>query len=492
MGSVPDIPDPDPGVKTVRCTSVAQIREIFRGGMQEPLTLILADGEYDITYWNYGFRSTGNGQYFYIPHDNSSIIGESKDPTKVIIKDKGFNHGYSELIQVEGNNITLAYFTIKDCRGNAIKVQNSVNNLTVHNVHIEDCAERSIKVPKGDTLNPIISSNVKIQYCVFEQFTPIHRDRSRLWNMGGDYIAGMDVMGAVDWHVHHNIFNNIRGMTGGGRGALFFWNTGRRITAERNFIYKCDRAIAFGNPSTAGMDKIKAEFHVDSSIIKNNMIVQGAWYAVEICSSTALKLYNNTIYNDSAGDEAVHLYRNTSSIEMKNNIIYGNFRLRYGEMADTSHNLMITGPGQEPAVLFNDALNNDFHLKMDATAAINQGLVLSEVTTDWDGQPRDSLPDLGADEYSTANRVITKSKQPDLILRIFPNPFNHSTRISLNIPEGTAEISIYDISGKLLKKFDRIKPGPVRWNAGEQPQGIYFVKINVGKMSFSRKICLIK
>lgn len=47
-----------------------------------------------------------------------------------------------------------------------------------------------------------------------------------------------------------------------------------------------------------------------------------------------------------------------------------------------------------------NAVTGDLHLKAGATAAIDQAAPLANVGDDYDGQPRDLSPDLGADEFN--------------------------------------------------------------------------------------------
>ena len=82
----------------------------------------------------------------------------------------------------------------------------------------------------------------------------------------------------------------------------------------------------------------------------------------------------------------------------------------------------------------------------------------------------------------------------------YPNPFNPSTTIRYNIPEGGmhANLSIYDLRGRLIVElvnefkestFDGHK---VVWDASSMASGVYFIKLSAGSSIQTQKIMLIK
>jgi hypothetical protein len=82
----------------------------------------------------------------------------------------------------------------------------------------------------------------------------------------------------------------------------------------------------------------------------------------------------------------------------------------------------------------------------------------------------------------------------------YPNPFNPSTTISYQIPEGGANISlsIFDIRGRLVTElfngFQEYsnKPYEFTWNADKFSSGIYFIGLSSGAKIKTQKIILIK
>jgi hypothetical protein len=88
---------------------------------------------------------------------------------------------------------------------------------------------------------------------------------------------------------------------------------------------------------------------------------------------------------------------------------------------------------------------------------------------------------------------------PDVteLLGNYPNPFNNATIVSFNIAIGTdVNISVYNINGQLVETIcDEIKePGrySMRWDAGDFPSGMYFIKFATDEVTQVRKLTLLK
>ncbi|MFA4838838.1 MAG: lamin tail domain-containing protein [Candidatus Neomarinimicrobiota bacterium] len=79
----------------------------------------------------------------------------------------------------------------------------------------------------------------------------------------------------------------------------------------------------------------------------------------------------------------------------------------------------------------------------------------------------------------------------------YPNPFNPSTTISFLLPsEQNVRVAIYDMLGKeiALVADERLTVGRhvFRWNAEDQPCGIYFYRLTVGSVRKTGKMILLK
>jgi len=79
----------------------------------------------------------------------------------------------------------------------------------------------------------------------------------------------------------------------------------------------------------------------------------------------------------------------------------------------------------------------------------------------------------------------------------YPNPFNPTTTIIYEVAKSEKTIvSIYNILGKEIATLvSEIKqPGKyqVIWEAGDQPTGMYFVRMQAGNYTSVRKMMLLK
>jgi len=372
-GKAPTLPAPKG--KVTRVGTIDELRRALPAA-REGETILLADGVYD----------AGGRGFLRLGKDNVSLRGESGDPAKVVLKGKGFrvHDRGEELIKVEAKGITIADLTIRDVGSNGIKLQTGANHdLLVHNVHFIDIGERCIKGPKEEH-----SRNGVVRYCVFEQVTPITADIPNL-EFHGDYIAGMDMMRIDGWRIHDNVFKNIRGRNGRGRGGIFFWIGSRNCIVERNTFIGCDRSISFGNPT--------GQQDMTNGIIRNNFIYAGKRQAIELCHVDRVKVYNNSIYHmDDVREETISLL-DARDVNIRNNIVFSKTKGVSGEGYTAENNLWFTDPSPAGR-LFVDPARGDFHLKPTAVEAIDKGVKIAELESDWDGQKRTGAPDIGADE----------------------------------------------------------------------------------------------
>ncbi|MEO7778500.1 MAG: prolyl oligopeptidase family serine peptidase [Fibrobacteria bacterium] len=279
-------------------------------------TIMLADGTYDIS-------AVAPLRFL---TSNVMLYGKSRNPDLAIIKGAGFKgpDRNEELIKIENTSMRFAYFTLRDGRGNGLKVQNGgSNDIVVHGVYFTDICERSLKAP-----DQAISYRGQIRYCKFEQVTPITADITDLQD-GGDYIAGMDCMKVEDWNIHHNLFKNIRGMNGGGRAGIFLWNVCNRDTIESNTFMGCDRGIALGN-------NLNTNVGMDNGMVRNNIIVAGANIAIEICNTTGTKFrWNSVMSTDPSYYRRIQIINN-GTVPFYGNYIVGRVNKVSGSDLDTT------------------------------------------------------------------------------------------------------------------------------------------------------------
>jgi hypothetical protein len=112
-----------------------------------------------------------------------------------------------------------------------------------------------------------------------------------------------------------------------------------------------------------------------------------------------------------------------------------------------------------------------------------------------------SYPDSGWASFHTANwdaadpRVIVQPSS--FSLSVFPNPFNPVTTISFTVPKaGRVELTVYDVTGRRVQVLvdERQNAGQrfALFDGSDLPSGIYFVRLNAGDISQTRKMVLLK
>lgn len=93
-------------------------------------------------------------------------------------------------------------------------------------------------------------------------------------------------------------------------------------------------------------------------------------------------------------------------------------------------------------------------------------------------------------------KQITQMLPTEFSLNNYPNPFNPTTIIEMNLPIASSwSITIYNLMGQRISEFSGYNSAgrvTVEWDASEQASGIYFYKGVAGIYSATRKMVLIK
>jgi len=129
------------------------------------------------------------------------------------------------------------------------------------------------------------------------------------------------------------------------------------------------------------------------------------------------------------------------------------------------------------------------------------GTFITGYATDIDGDARStSKVTMGADEPGGATGVEAEhSSRPQTfsLEQNYPNPFNPSTTIRYSVSQtGWASLRVFDVLGKeIAMLLDEMKlPGTYQlvWNAKSAPSGVYFYKLNIGGMTETRTMQVVK
>ncbi|RKZ32034.1 hypothetical protein DRQ33_06645 [bacterium] len=109
---------------------------------------------------------------------------------------------------------------------------------------------------------------------------------------------------------------------------------------------------------------------------------------------------------------------------------------------------------------------------------------------------------LPAGEYTVSKTNLISAQMPTItaIQSIAPNPFNSAVEIIADIAQGEANLSIYDLSGKIVRKYSLSGRGThfIVWNGKDEhdisvPSGIYLTRIHTDdEASSPKKLLLIR
>lgn len=264
--------------------------------------------------------------------DHVQIRGAAQDPAKVILDGSRLHMDIdTALVRVKrARHVTFADLTFQNSRkyGLLFYGDASVHHLHVYNCRFRNCWARGLKGthPARPEDNPVYGTNPpevielvrpkhgRVEYC---EFSADHRKIDRTDGFDGDYIAGMDLMSVADWIFAHNLFFNLQGANGVGRGAIFLWIDSRDVLIEHNLFVDCDRAIALGNPSQVQF------LNMDRAVVRHNTIVNGAGHGIECHSTRDIHLYANRIFATQNRCAVIEWRYGSLGGRLENNHIHG-------------------------------------------------------------------------------------------------------------------------------------------------------------------------
>jgi hypothetical protein len=353
-------------------------------------TILIADGVYNLKQP----LMVENKEHF-------TLRGASGNPANVVLQGGGWEGGNPRdgIVIRSSNDVVIADLSIIECRNFGVKIEalgNELFPMSPKNIQIIGCNFMNIGVRaiKGTApANRQLLEGGLIRFCHFEN-TKIP---DTTWQFRGDYVSAIDMMFLKDWTISDNTFYNIKGVHGGGRGAVFIWNQSRNVVVERNVFVGCDRSIAFGNPSEPTHYE-QGTLHNYDGIIRNNFIVAGSsrGKGIEIVWADNVQVCHNTVFSPDLKYRAIDYFQKIRGLRVANNLVQG---LILGE-----GDALLEGnlAGALDGYFISPAAGN-LHLTVRALEAIGKGIPGSCALDDIDGQKRKSVPDIGADEFSNAD-----------------------------------------------------------------------------------------
>ena len=371
---------------TVTVTNAAELADAVSGANSRggDRTILLKDGTYTL--------STG----LYISSPNITISGESGNRQSVIIEGDAMSSTASvgNVITVAADFFTLENVTLQKSKYHLIQIkgESDADSPTIQNCILRDSYEQLVKVSANVDDTSVASDNGLVEDCHFEYTA----------GMGPQYyIGGIDAHAARNWVVRRNSFKNIVSPGGAiAEYAIHFWNDSADNLVEQNLIIDCDRGIGFGLNSRGN----------SRGIIRNNMIYhvankgQFADVGIAIHNSSDTQVYNNTIFQEHSYPSAIeYRFSGTSGVLIANNLT--NKPIARIDGASGSEQANITTAS---ANWFVNVSRGDLHLASEIGEVVGQGVAISGLTDDFDGDSRadQTTVDIGADEYSTHVRPM--------------------------------------------------------------------------------------
>ena len=382
----------DGPVVTVTAQQAGDLPSIVKEA-ESGTTILLADGTYVIGERVLVFRT---------PH---VVFRSASGNQEAVVLDGKYDT--ATMVQVGAPHITITDMTIRRTRHHPIQFIGNGHHALLYNLHFVDAGQQLLKVSTG-AVPPRYSDYGTVACSLFEL---THEGRAHIETFDGEYscyTGGIDAHSALGWHVHDNVFRNIYCTNGSlAEHAIHFWKTSKNTIAERNTIINCARGIGFGlgeagvHRQYGDRSKLVATEHVGhiGGIIRNNVIFGniGRFFDTGISLEQAVQasVYHNTVISTGGTFSSIDSRFAHSDPMIVNNLVRPRMTIRSGARPNNIGNVEIRS-----LTLFVDPIRENLHLAETAMRAIDKGIRLNDlVVDDIDGEPRDAIPDVGADEY---------------------------------------------------------------------------------------------
>ena len=362
-------------------------------------TIVLSPGTYRIA-------AEGEANRRLQFHRPGVTLRSSTDDAADVILDGEYRT--NELIFIDADDVTIAHITLTHAVDHGIHVSAPgaviVTGTRLYGLRMVDHGEQFVKVnPNGERTGFVDEGELACSSFLLTDAGRPMIERSP----GGCYTGGIDAHGSRDWVVRDNRFEDIYCAGEGlSEHAIHFWSASRDTLVERNVILGCARGVGLGLVEAGRTRDYADDPYPDFSgyighyggVVRSNVIYADHPYydtGIELAQARGARVIHNTVVS---GDGATGRYSSidyrfsSTDAEIRNNLVR-RITQRNDAMGNVMDNLEMA-----PLSLFVSPETGDLHLRSDAAAAIDQGVVLEDPGLDLDGEPRDASPDLGADE----------------------------------------------------------------------------------------------
>jgi hypothetical protein len=363
-------------------------------------TILLQDGAYDMS---------GGDSSHRLVFDTPGVTLRSLSGNRDAVVLDG-SYGTNELISIYASDVTIADLTLREAYDHPIHMSGSpgapISGIVIHNVRIIDPGQQAIKVNPWD--DGWVDHGI-IECCDIE-LTAAGRAQIR----DSCYTGGIDVHQAQGWVVRGNRIAGFWCSTGLSEHGIHFWKACRDTIVEGNVIVDCARGIGFGM-GYSDEDRTYPDDpypgvgymgHIDG-IIRNNFVAaadpglfsspDGFDTGIGLEQAHGTQVVHNTVAStsDPLSSSIEWRFDNTLA-EVTNNLVSAWLLPRQGGQAVLAGNIE-----SAPATWFVDIAGGDLHLTGSANATdLGSPVAAGLADTDIDAEPRDDLPDVGADEVT--------------------------------------------------------------------------------------------
>ncbi len=399
----PALPAPDPQQGKITRVDSSQVGSLSAlvSAAEPGETFLFADGHYEL-----------KGEYLWIKAAGVTLRSESGDRGAVILNG---NYQTTEIITVAASDVTVADLTIREAYTHGIHVvataEDPAHRAKIYNVQVIDSREQAIKI---NVNAPDRYPDQGLVACSRLELTDVGRPQVNPTS-GGCYTGGVDAHQAQDWVVRDNVITGFWCATGLAEHAVHFWRGGRGTIVERNRLVNNARGVGFGLGSSGDARSYSdqpcaalgaAYIGHYEGVIRNNFIfvddpgllgsASGFDCGVCLWSACNAQVLHNTIVATGSNFSSVEWrFAGSQGIEISNNLTTHPMQAREDAQAHK-----ITNLEGAALTLFKDGAGGELHLAADAAEAIDHGTALAAglCSEDFDGDLRDSTPDIGADE----------------------------------------------------------------------------------------------
>ncbi|MEO1625688.1 MAG: right-handed parallel beta-helix repeat-containing protein [Bacteroidota bacterium] len=398
----------------------------------------------------------------------------------------------------------LADVTYNDCLmtnneggwGAGLFIQNDLTRVAVNNCEF---SKNSTTQGGGGGVYALSGSILDVDGCIFESNSSS--------TTGGAILSLEDSLNTNVVTVNNTIFT--LNSAGGQGGAI---NTGNTELLVTNSIFFQNFADDDGNtpPGRGGAISNNASSYVNlneptaglsesdtsritlinNTFVENDGFLAGGvaqWEYVDdtLNANAVLVMANNIFYN--TDDLTAPHYANEAgtpiTISLGGNLSFTD--LFGGGEVDTSLYQYFTEASDIKGVdpMMEDPLGEMYKL-MTGSPCIDAGVMVPGLPAeDFEGDARDDMPDIGADEFILT--ISTQDLVDNSILKFAPNPARDVTQLTLdNDWAGEMRILIVNTSGQTVKRLDLEKPAGL-WNhdlqIGDLAAGAYQIAITNGQ-----------